>query len=44
MRQPALKSREAPDRAQPGTHPPREARALSGRDLAARDGRQNLGQ
>jgi hypothetical protein len=40
-RQPALKSGDAADRAQPGAHPPREARTLAGRDLAARDGCQN---
>ena len=43
-RQPTLKSHEAPDRAPPGTRPPCQARALAGRDLAARNGRQNLGQ
>jgi hypothetical protein len=37
-------SYEAPERAQPGTPPPRDARALSGRYLAARNGRQNRGQ
>jgi hypothetical protein len=35
---------EAPDRAQPSTPPPRDARGLAGRDLAARDSRQNGGQ
>ena len=35
---------EAPDRAQPGTPPPCDARGLGGRDLAARDGRHNGGQ
>jgi hypothetical protein len=41
-RQPALKSCEAPDRAPPGARPPRETRALGGRDFTARDHRQNL--
>jgi hypothetical protein len=44
MRQPALKSCAAPDCAQPGTHPPRDACALGGRDRAARNGRQDGGQ
>jgi hypothetical protein len=44
MREPALKSCAAPDRAQPGTHPPRNACTLGGRDLATRNRRQNLGQ
>jgi len=39
-----LQSCEAPDRAQPGTHPPRDARALGWRDLVARNGRQNGGR
>jgi hypothetical protein len=44
MREPALKSCAAPDRAQPGTHPPRNACTLCGRDLATRNRRQNRGQ
>jgi hypothetical protein len=44
MRQPALQSCEAPDHAQPGTHAPRDACGLGGRDLAASNGRQNGGQ
>ncbi len=35
---------EAPERAQPGTPPPRDARSLGGRDLATRNGHQNGGQ
>jgi hypothetical protein len=35
---------EAPNRAQPGTHPPRDTHGLGGRDLAARNSRQNRGQ
>jgi hypothetical protein len=34
----------APDRAEAGTRPPRDARGLGGRDPAARSGRQNRGQ
>jgi hypothetical protein len=43
-RQPTLKSCEAPDRAQARTRPPCEAQALGRRNLATRNGRQNLGQ
>jgi hypothetical protein len=45
MRRSVLKSCKArPDRAQPGARPPRDACSLGGRDLAARNGRQNRGQ
>jgi hypothetical protein len=45
MRRSVLKSCKAcPDRAQPGTRLPRDACSLGGRDLPARNGRQNRGQ
>ena len=44
MRQPPLKPSEAPDRAPPSARPPREARALCGRNLAMRNRRQNFEQ
>ena len=37
-------NRAAADRKQPDAHLPRDARALGGRDFAARDRRQNGGQ
>jgi len=42
--EPALKSCKAPDSPQPGTHSPCDALALGGRNLAARNRRQNSGQ
>ena len=43
-REPVCQSCEAPDGAQPGAHPPCDAHALGGRDLAVRNPRQNSGQ
>lgn len=42
-RRPAPQSCEAPERAQPGIHPSRDARALGGRNLAARRHGENRG-
>jgi hypothetical protein len=44
VRQPTLQSGEAAKGAQPRAHPAGDARTLAGRNLAARNGRQNGAQ